>query len=75
MAADTTHNSASTDNNGSDFIDFNTLHSRIPLCERTLRDQIRSGDIPSILLPGSRKFIFHWPSVEAALRRRQQSRP
>ena len=54
------------------FIDFAALALRVPICERSLRDAIRRGTIPSIVLPGARKRLFHWPSVEAALRRLQQ---
>jgi hypothetical protein len=62
------HQSASP----SGFIDFATLAPRVPLCERALRDAIRRGHIPSIVLPGARKRLFWWPAVEAALRRFQQ---
>ena len=51
------------------FIDFATLRPRVPLCDRALREKIRKGVIPSVLLPGSRKRLFHWPSVQAALLR------
>lgn len=54
------------------FIDFAVLQSRVPLCERALREAVRKGLIPSILLPGARKRLFHWPSVEAALRRHER---
>ena len=51
------------------FIDFATLRPRVPLCDRALREKIRKGIIPSVLLPGSRKRLFHWPTVQAALLR------
>ena len=51
------------------FIDFATLRPRVPLCDRALREKIRKGVIPSVLLPGSRKRLFHWPTVQAALLR------
>ena len=54
------------------FIDFQELHHRIPLCERGLRDAIRKGRIPSIRLPGGRRVVFHWESVQAALLRMQR---
>jgi hypothetical protein len=51
------------------FIDFATLHPLIPVCEKTLRDAIRKGLIPSIMLPGGRRRLFHWETVQAALLR------
>ena len=54
------------------FIDFATLRLRVPMCERSLREAVRKGLIPSIVLPGTRRRLFHWPSVEAALKRHQQ---
>jgi hypothetical protein len=59
--------------NGSNIIDFRTLNQRIPYSARSLRDAVRKGLIPSIVLPGGRKRLFHWPSVEAALKRLQQA--
>lgn len=53
------------------FIDFKTLMKRFPLSERTLRELVRKAVIPSIILPGSRKRLFYWPTVEAAMRRHQ----
>jgi hypothetical protein len=58
--------------NASPFADFNGLHSNLPMySERSLRGFVRAGVIPSIVLPGGRKRLFHLPTVEAALRRRQ----
>jgi hypothetical protein len=54
------------------FIDFAELSRHIPLCERTLRQAIRDGRIPSIRLPGARRIIFHYESVQAALLRMQR---
>lgn len=54
------------------FIDYKTLRGRLPLCDRTLRELIRKGVLPSIALPGGRKRLFYWPAVEAALRRFQR---
>ena len=53
------------------FLDFKGIAEKIPLSDRSLRAAVRSGAIPSIVLPGGRKRLFHWPSVEAALRRHQ----
>ncbi len=56
------------------FIDFATLQSRVPYCERRLRDAVRAGHIPSVVLPGARKRLFFWPDVQNALRRYQPVR-
>jgi hypothetical protein len=67
-------NHAATEQKPSEtFIDFESLLARVPMCERSLREAVRKGYIPSIVLPGARKRLFHWPSVEAALRRQQQT--
>ena len=54
------------------FIEFRELRRRIPLCERSLREAVRCGRIPSIRLPGARRVLFHWNSVQAALLRLQR---
>lgn len=54
------------------FIDFAELSRHVPLCERSLREAIRRGRIPSIRLPGSRRVMFHWDSVQEALLRLQR---
>jgi len=54
------------------FIDFPELARHVPLCERSLREAIRRGRIPSIRLPGARRVMFHWDSVQAALLRMQR---
>lgn len=54
------------------FIDFTELAKRVPLCERSLREAVRRGKIPSIKLPGARRVMFHWDSVQAALLRMQR---
>ena len=50
-------------------IDYSRLKGRIPVCDRTLRSWIRTGKIPSIKMPGSRRRLFFWRDVEAAMRR------
>ena len=55
------------------FIDFATLAERVPLCERSLREAIRRGRIPSIRLPGARRVMFCWDSVQSALLRLERS--
>ena len=54
------------------FIDFAELARHVPLCERSLREAIRRGRIPSIRLPGARRVMFHWDSVQSALLRMQR---
>jgi hypothetical protein len=54
------------------FLDFAALKPRIPVCERTLRDWVRTGKIPSVKMPGSRRRLFFWRDVAAALRRHTQ---
>ena len=56
---------------GSTFIDLKELKRRLPLCERTLREYTRTKKMPSIRLPGSRRFLYHWPSIESWLLRNQ----
>lgn len=51
------------------FLDFPGLCDRVPLGERTLREHIAEGRIPHIRLPGGRRLLFHWPTVQAALLR------
>lgn len=53
-------------------LDLAGLAARVPLGERTLREEIKKRRIPSIRLPGGRRLLFHWPSVEAALLRYQR---
>jgi len=54
-------------------LDLTGLKGRVPLSERTLRVGIKDGLIPVIRLPGSRRLLFHWPSVEKALLRFQRN--
>ena len=54
------------------FIDFAELSRHVPLCERSLRQAIRDGRIPSIRLKGARRLLFHWGSVQEALLRLQR---
>lgn len=54
------------------FLDFAGLCDRVPLSERTLRTAIKRRQIPHIRLPGARRLLFDWPSVQAALARYQK---
>ena len=53
------------------FIDEKQLLTRLPVSRRTLWQWREDGKIPCVRLPGGRRVLFHWPSVEAALLRRQ----
>ncbi len=54
----------------SPFISFPELQRRLPTFgERSLREMISKGVIPSVRPPGTRKLSFHWNSVERALLR------
>lgn len=52
--------------------DFDGLAAAVPFSERTLRAKIKAGVIPVIRLPGSRRLLFHLPSVEKSLLRFQR---
>ena len=54
------------------FIDEKELLKRLPVSRRTLFAWRESGKIPCVRLPGGRRVLFHWPSVEAALLRKQK---
>lgn len=54
------------------FLDFAGICARVPLSERTLREAIKRRQIPHIRLPGARRLLFDWPSVQAALARYQK---
>ena len=53
------------------FIDEKQLLARLPVSRRTLFNWRATGKIPSVRL-GGRRVLFHWPSVEAALLRKQK---
>lgn len=54
------------------FIDEAELLRRIPISRRTLFTWREKGKIPFVNL-GSRRVLFHWNSVEAALLRNQRN--
>ncbi len=54
------------------FLDVPALLARLPISERTLREEIKRRRIPVIRLPGSRRLLFDWPSVQRSLLRFQQ---
>jgi predicted DNA-binding transcriptional regulator AlpA len=51
------------------FIDQKQLLARLPVSRRTLFSWRASGKIPHVKI--GRRILFHWPSCEAALLRRQ----
>lgn len=52
------------------FTDFFGLMKHLPAYrEQTLRALIKRGVVPVVRLPGSRKFLFHIPTVDTALLR------
>jgi hypothetical protein len=52
---------------------FPELMELVPnFSDRSLRKLIQDGVIPHIRPPGGRKFLFHLPSVIAALKRMQR---
>jgi len=55
------------------FIDEKELLNRLPVCRRTLTSWRKRGRIPFVKLPGSRRVLYHWQSIEAALLRMQQN--
>ena len=61
---------ASTDNQPADFLTVNQLLDRLPISRRTLANHRADGKIPEVRLGG--RVLFHWPTVEAALLRRQR---
>jgi len=54
----------------SSFITEMQLLEKLSVCRRTLFIWRKSGKIPSVKI--GRRVLFHWPSVEAALLRRQR---
>ena len=56
-----------------EIIDEACLLKRIPVCKRTLQNLRASGHLPYIKLPGSRRILYHWESVKAALVRQQNA--
>lgn len=54
------------------FLNFDQLCAAVPLSARTLREEIKKRRIPAIRLPGGRRVLFHFESVEKALLRFQR---
>ena len=79
MANNTTQNAPPSDagrpepGTGSDFIDQTEFLRRVPVSRRTLATWRFSGKIPYVAVSGSRRVLFHWPTVEATLLRAQRN--
>ena len=63
---------APTTTAGQAIIEECELLRRLPISRRTCATWREQGLIPFIRLPGSRRVLYHWPTVEAALLRRQK---
>ena len=55
-----------------EIIDESEALRRVPVSRRTWFDWKKRRLIPYIKLPGSRRTLFHWPSVQEALLRQQR---
>lgn len=55
-----------------EIIGFDELVARLPQGPRTLREEIKRGRIPHIRLPGARRLLFDWQSVQRSLLRFEQ---
>jgi hypothetical protein len=67
--------SVQKDNLGTPFVTFPELMRRLSTSRITLNKQIASGVIPFIELPGRKRHLFHWPTIEAILLKHQHERP
>jgi predicted site-specific integrase-resolvase len=56
-----------------DFLSESELLRRLPVSRRTLTNWRKSGRLPFVKLPGSRRVLCHWPSIAESLLRSQQS--
>ena len=54
------------------FIDEKQLLKLLPVSRRTLWQWRETGKIPCVRVPGGRRVLFHWESVQAALLRLQK---
>lgn len=53
------------------FVDEPELLRRLPVSRRTLHTWRTTGKLPFVRVPGSRRVLYFWPNVEAALLRQQ----
>lgn len=56
-----------------EFLNEVELIGRIPISRRTLTNWRNAGKIPFVQIPGSRRVLYHWPSVLLVLLRTQHS--
>ena len=59
--------------NGPEIMNEATLRTKFPVSKRTLKNWRDEGSLPYIRLPKSRLIWYHWPSVQAALLRQQNT--
>jgi predicted site-specific integrase-resolvase len=57
--------------NEPDFITEETFLERVPICRGTAVNWRKTGKLPFVKV-GSKKILYHWPSVSAALLRLQR---
>jgi predicted site-specific integrase-resolvase len=63
---------ATTTENGDDgFLSADELLKKLPVSRGTLHNYVKQGVIPCVRL-GGRRILFHWPSVQESLLRRQR---
>ena len=54
------------------FSEENQILTLLKVSRRTLKNWRDRGLIPFIRLPGGRRILYHWPSVERAILRMQR---
>jgi predicted site-specific integrase-resolvase len=57
------------------FLSQSELLPRLGISRRTLANWRRRGLIPYVKLPGSRRLLFDWQNVKAALLRQEKGQP
>jgi predicted site-specific integrase-resolvase len=59
-------------NNYEGFINEATLRELLPISRRTLHDWRSKGKIPFVRIPGTKRVLYHWKTIESALLRQQK---
>lgn len=65
-------NAAHNESHQVGFVDEADLLRRLPVSRRTLHNWRATGKLPFVRVPGSRRLLYFWPNVEAALLRLQR---
>lgn len=60
-----------TENGEDGFLSADELLRKLPVSRGTLHNYVKQGVIPCVRL-GGRRILFHWPSVQESLLRRQR---